>query len=425
MIVSAPASGQGKTTVTLGLLTALRRRGVQVVSAKSGPDYIDPAFHAAATGAPCINLDSWAMSLQSIQSRAPSGEVLVIEGAMGLLDAAVGAAPGGPGSTQAVAEALELPVILVVDVARMGQSVVAVVDGFNRAGPRPLAGVVLNRLGSARHAEMVRHAVEPVAPVLGLLPRREDLSMPSRHLGLVQAVEHPDLRAFLNRAADWIEEGCDLDRILRTATPVTRSTNLVACCRPLGQRIAVACDEAFAFAYPHMLADWRSQGAEVLPFSPLADEPPPAGADAVFLPGGYPELHAGKLSGAHAFLAGLAYVAGRGGLIYGECGGYMVLGQGLVDAGGQRHAMAGLLPLETSFAERKRHLGYRELGAADGPLEGQYRGHEFHYASTIKADGTPLFQVKDAAGTKLPPTGLISGRVMGSFAHIIEGRSAT
>ena len=351
--------------------------------------------------------------------------MLIVEGAMGLLDAASGAAPGGPGSTQAVADALDLQVVLVIDAARMGQSVAAIVDGFNRAGPRPLAGVILNQVGSARHAQMLRDAVTPLAPVLGVLPRRPDLDTPSRHLGLVQAAERADLETFLDRAADWVAEGCDLDAVQSHAATVRVGDTLATGLAPLGQRIAVAQDAAFGFTYTHVLQDWQKAGAEILPFSPLADESPVLDADAVFLPGGYPELHAGRLAAATRFHAGLQAAARRGSMTYGECGGYMVLGQGLVDADGTRHAMAGLLALETSFAERARHLGYRKLRAPDGPLVGHYRGHEFHYATTLRADGPALFEAKDAENTLLAPMGLMQGKVMGSFGQLIGPEPGT
>ena len=191
---------------------------------------------------------------------------------------------------------------------------------------------------------------------------------------------------------------------------------------PLGQRIAVADDAAFSFAYPHLLAGWRRAGAEIVPFSPLADEAPDGDADAVFLPGGYPELQAGRLAANRRFLEGLQAAAAGGAVIYGECGGYMVLGRGLIDADGTRHRMAGLLPLETSFAARKLHLGYREAKAAPGaPWTGTLRGHEFHYATVI-AEGLaePLFLVRRSGATDFAPSGLRVGTVMGSFIHIVD-----
>lgn len=418
--IAAASSGSGKTTLTLGLLRALQRRGVDVCSAKSGPDYIDPAFHAAATGRACLTLDGWAAAPEQLRGRAASadGEILVVEGAMGLLDGAAGADPGGPGSVQHLADVLGIPVVLVIDAARMAQSVVAIAEGFAARSGR-IAGVIFNRAGSARHAAMLRSAMPPDIPVLGCLPNDAALAMPSRHLGLVQAAEREDLEVFLELAADAVEANCDIGSIISRALPIPKNGDLRRLI-PLGQRIAVACDLAFGFAYHHQLTDWQARGAEILPFSPLADEAPAPRADAIFLPGGYPELHAGKLAAGSCFQGGLRAASASGALIYGECGGYMVLGEGLVDAEGQRHAMAGLLPLETSFADRRRHLGYRRLLPRAGPWQCALKGHEFHYCSTVRADGPPLFDTADATGTDVGPMGLVHGSVMGSFAHIIE-----
>ena len=425
LVISAPASGTGKTTVTLGLLRAMRLRGLNPVSAKSGPDYIDPAFHEAATGAPCVTLDAWAMSPAQIRARAlrRMDSHLIVEGAMGLFDGAPELEdPLGTGSTADAAAALDLPVVLVMDVSRMGQGAAAIAEGV--AAFREdihVAGVVLNRLGSPRHEAVVRAAVETVLPVLGALPRREDLELPSRHLGLVQAGERADLEAFIDRAAVWVEAGCDIDAILADAGHLHRPVDPPAHMEPLGQRVAVARDLAFGFAYPHMLDDWRSLGAEVSFFSPLADEGPAEEANAVFLPGGYPELHAARLAEAEGFRRGMERAVAAGALIYGECGGYMVLGDGLVDDAGVRHRMLGLVRLESSFARRNRQLGYRALTMLGGlPWSGVLRGHEFHYATTLRAEGEPLFIAHDAEGTDLGDYGLKHGRVMGSFAHVID-----
>jgi cobyrinic acid a,c-diamide synthase len=426
LVISAPASGSGKTSVTLGLLAALRRRGLDPVSAKAGPDYLDPAFHEAATGRPCMTLDAWAMSPGQLRARAmrQAGSHLVIEGAMGLFDGAPEPEhPLGTGSTADVAAALGLPVMLVMDVSRMGQGAAAVAAGI--AGFREdvhVAGVILNRLGSARHEAVVRAAVETILPVLGALPRRDDLALPSRHLGLVQAGEQGDLAAFIERASRWVEAGCDIEAILADAALLHGPVDPPAHMEPLGQRIAVARDVAFGFAYPHLIDDWQALGAEVSFFSPLAGEGPRQGVDAVFLPGGYPELHAAALSASEGFRKGMERAARRGALIYGECGGYMVLGDGLVDGEGRRHRMLGMLRLETSFANRHRHLGYRELSPLGGlPWRGVLRGHEFHYATTLRAEGEPLFLAHDAEGEDLGEYGLRQGRVMGSFAHVIDG----
>ena len=423
LVVSAPSSGAGKTTVTLGLLRALRRRGIEVISAKTGPDYIDPAFHAAATGHPCLTLDPWCADAAQLRARAVGkGDLLIVEGAMGLFDGAPDpASPLGRGSTADAAAALNLPVILVIEAAKTAQTIAAIVSGLAgfRADVR-IAGVILNRIGSSRHEAMIRSAVETVAPVLGAIPRSDALATPSRHLGLVQAQEHGDLDRFIDTAADTVKTHCDLDALIALATPVARGTSPIRL-RPLAQRIAVAQDVAFGFTYPHMLADWRAQGAEIHPFSPLANEAPDDHADAVFLPGGYPELHAATLAAATRFTTGMRSACDRGATIHGECGGYMVLGQGLIDASGARHPMLGLLGVETSFAARKLHLGYRTM-TASAPLQWghAFRGHEFHYATILQEQGDPLFILHDSMGTALSMAGLRDGPITGTFAHIVE-----
>ncbi len=434
LIIAAPASASGKTTVTLAALRSLARRGVAVGAAKIGPDYIDPAFHAVACGRACINLDPWAMRRQTIATltAALSKEttLTIVEGVMGLFDG-TGVPPRlDAGSTADLAALMQWPVVLVMDVRGQAATAGAVLAGLARhRADAAVAGVIFNRTGGPRHQATLRAAAAAAVPeieVLGCLPRLDELSLPERHLGLVLAAEHPALTAYLDGAADLLETHVDtvaLERLARPACPLAADPAGPQL-PPLGQRIAVARDRAFAFAYDSVLTGWREAGAEVSEFSPLADEPPPVDADAVYLPGGYPELHAGRLAANDRFLAGL-HTAARGAAIYGECGGYMVLGEGLVDAGGTRHAMAGLLPLETTFAERRLHLGYRQVTvAADGPWGGSgsgYRGHEFHYASVVReGPGQPLFQCADAAGAALGPGGLCRGRVAGSFVHLID-----
>lgn len=433
VIIAAPASGSGKTVFTLGLLRHLVRSGVKVASAKAGPDYIDPAFHAAATGRPCLNLDIWAMRPATLAAAVGSlsldADLVVCEGVMGLFDGATATA----GSTADLALATGWPVVMVIDVRAQGASAAAVLGGFARHRPGvDVAGVVFNRVGSPRHAEQIRDACRdavPNVPILGFLPRAGDLALPERHLGLVQAGEHAGLSAFLDKAAALIAEHVDWRAIAQIAKPAKATGTSPRPLKPFGQRIAVARDNAFAFAYPLTLEGWRTAGAEPTFFSPLTDEAPPSTADAVYLPGGYPELYAGKLAGNENFLGGLRAAADRGAAIVGECGGYMVLGKGLVDANGKRHAMAGLLPVETSFAKPKLHLGYRAATlVADGPLGeagDDFRGHEFHYAETVsEGPGTALFRCRDATGKDIGTTGLVAGNVAGSFVHLIDRADA-
>ncbi len=431
LILAAPASASGKTTLTLALLRHFRRGGMAIASAKAGPDYIDPAFQGAASGSPCLNLDAWAMRRETIAALVASLErraaLVLCEGAMGLFD---GAGRSGSGSTGDLAALTGWPVVLVVDVAGQAGSAAALLRGFISHRPDvPVVGVIFNRVGGPRHAAMLENSVRTALPdltILGQVPRHAELALPERHLGLVQAAEHPDLDGFLDRAASRVSAAVDLDRLTRLARSSSLAALPAALPVPLlGRRIAVARDVAFAFAYPAMLEGWRSAGAELTLFSPLADEAPAPDADAVFLPGGYPELHAGTLAGNRRFLAGLAAAAAREATIYGECGGYMVLGSGLVDASGARHAMAGLLPLETSFAERRRQLGYRRARLLSaGPLGktgASFRGHEYHYATILdEGGGAPLFATADADGNDLGAAGRVKGRVMGSFLHLVD-----
>ncbi len=430
-IVAAPASGCGKTTVTIGLLRAFAERGLAVSSFKVGPDYIDPAFHAAASGRPCRNLDSWAMGdatlRRSLAAAAEDCEMVVGEGVMGLFDGA----GDGTGSTADIAAITGLPIILVVDAGAQAASAAAVVHGFaSFRDDVTVAGVIFNRVSSEGHARAIADACDERRPhILGFLPSAPDIAMPERHLGLVQSREHAGLEDMIARAGALVAAHIDLDLLNEIARPVrAENAGAASSLAVVGQRIAVADDEAFAFAYPHVLEGWRAAGAEVATFSPLGDEAPPADADAVYLPGGYPELHAGRLATMRKFLDGLRAAAARKAVIYGECGGYMVLGEGLIDGDGNRHAMAGLLPVVTSFAEPRIHFGYRRAELIEhGPLGkagARYRAHEFHFASiTEQGEAPTLFACSDALGSKLGAAGQRRGSVMGSFIHLIDAET--
>lgn len=420
LILAAPKSGSGKTLVTLGLIRALRNKGLKVASAKVGPDYIDGRFHEAASGRPCINLDLWAMGAETCRRRladlAIGQDLVIIEGVMGLIDGP----EGQKGSTADLAEALDLPVIMVADTTGQAQSLAASMLGYRTYRPTlNMAGAILNKIASDRHERMLLdNWAWTGLPLLGQLRQSDSHQWPSRHLGLVQAQEIQKLEEFIESAASGVARETFLDKIIESAGDISNHFTTPSRLPPLGQRIAVAHDTAFAFVYPHVLQDWRAQGSEVVLFSPLANEAPDQAADALFLPGGYPELHAGQLAANTTFLDGLR---GHTGLIYGECGGYMVLGEALIDAKGVSHAMSGLLPLTTSFATRKLHLGYRQLQPLNAPWAQSLRGHEFHY-STIAAQGggEPLFAVKDAAGTDLGSQGQRISKVMGSYNHVIS-----
>jgi cobyrinic acid a,c-diamide synthase len=432
LILAAPRSGGGKTTVSLGLLAAFTAAGLRVQPFKCGPDYIDPAFHSAAAGRPSFNLDSWAMRrgtvMQLIAGQAAGADLALCEGVMGLFDGVATPGAWGTGATADLAAATGWPVVLVLDVSGQAQTVAAVALGCATLRPElRIAGVILNRVGSERHRKLAAGALEKAGfKLLGALPRRDEISLPERHLGLVQAGETEGLQAKLSAIGAFVAEHVDLAAIralARESLDQENTTNISAI-HPPAQRIALAKDEAFSFMYPHLLAAWRAAGAELAPFSPLADERPDPSAGAVWLPGGYPELHAGKIAAASTFLNGLRKAASTGAVVHGECGGFMVLGDGLTDASGARHAMAGLLALETSYAKRKLHLGYRQATLAADCAIGQrgdlVRGHEFHYSSVISLADQPLAAITDAEGTPQPERGARRGSVSGSFFHFVD-----
>ena len=432
LIIAATSSGSGKTTVTLALLALLKRRGVAVASCKVGPDYIDPQFHARATGRPCFNLDSWAMRPATlahlVQQATRDADLLIVEGVMGLFDGAPSDAALAPGSTAEIAARTRLLVVLVLRAKGIGATAAALLQGLKRHHRDvQVAGVIFNEVGGERHrAVLAQAAARADLPVLGFLPAFDDIELPSRHLGLVQAREHDSFDRYLDRLCAHFAPYLEIDALRALATvPSIGQAEPARAIPPLGQRIAVADDVAFGFSYAATLLGWRAAGAEVVPFSPLADQAPDRTADAIYLPGGYPELHAGKLAANSAFMDGLRQAARDGTAIYGECGGYMTLGEILIDAGGERHAMAGLLPLVTSFAARKLQLGYRQgTLLADGPMGkagSTFRGHEFHYATVIsEGPGESLFDVADAACRNLGRHGRRQGSVAGSFLHLID-----
>ncbi len=431
LLISAPSSGTGKTTVMLGLLRALADDSLVVQPFKSGPDYIDPAFHQAAAGRSSFNLDTWAMDgtlIDAISRQSAGADICVAEGSMGLYDGVATRGQSGFGSSAETAQRMGWPVVLVLDVGGQAQSAAASALGFQAYAPDlPFAGVILNRVASPRHERLIRLGMERAGiPVLGALPRRGDLTLPERHLGLIQAVEHPDLNAAITTYAAFLRDNVDL-AALREAATATAAANDAPLPKPPAQRIALARDAAFSFTYPHLLKGWRDAGAEIMPFSPLADEGPDQDADIVWLPGGYPELHAGKLAAAGIFLDGLRKHAETR-PVHGECGGYMTMGEALVDQEGVRHQMAGLLGLVTSYEKRRFHLGYRRA-LLDQPMPGwdtgtALRGHEFHYSTILDQPDQPLAQVADADGNPVAETGSRRGHATGTFFHLITAEGA-
>ncbi|AWB50868.1 cobyrinic acid a,c-diamide synthase (plasmid) [Gemmobacter aquarius] len=434
LLISAAASGSGKTTVTLGLIAALRAQGVAVQPFKCGPDYIDPAFHSAAAGRASVNLDSWAMTpdrIGALAQVAMGADLVIAEGAMGLFDGVARPGETGTGASADIAAVLGWPVIAVIDCSGQAQTAAAVALGLARyRADVPVAGVILNRIASPRHEALVRAGFASAGiPVLGALPRKAGVALPERHLGLVQAEELPRLTGILAEMGAFVAAHCDLSAIRAQAGGQLRAAS-APCVPPPGDRVALARDAAFSFVYPHLLADWRAGGATILPFSPLQDEGPDPTATVCWLPGGYPELHAGRLAAAAGFRAGLTEFA-RTRPVHGECGGYMALGAGLVAADGTRHQMAGLLGLETSFAKRRMHLGYRlarpRLALPGFAVGMALRGHEFHYATILSQPDAALADVVDATGAAVAETGSFrateGATVSGTFFHLIAPAS--
>ena len=415
LVISAPRSGSGKTIITLGILRALKNRGIPISSAKSGPDYIDPGFHTFSSGSECYNLDAWAMGEARLKNIVSRKDNLIIEGAMGLFD---GAPPNAKGSTAHLAKLLNFPIVLIIDSSRTGQSIAALAKGFLTYDKNLLIkGIILNNVGSANHENILRHSLSQLdCPIIGSVYRNPELSLPSRHLGLVQAAENQNLNQFINNAARIIENSVDLDTLLRIGTKVPNFKSSWQL-QPPAQRIAIASDAAFSFTYPHIIEDWHRNGAEIKTFSPLSDQGP-EDCDLVFLPGGYPELYAGKLSSSENFIRKMKTAPN----VYGECGGYMVMGNGLIDDQGHLHRMLGLLDLETSFQNKQLHLGYKDVIGKAGPFIGSYAAHEFHYANTTKANGQTLFSVGNSKGEKQPDAGLFTDKASGSFLHVIDKR---
>jgi cobyrinic acid a,c-diamide synthase len=366
VLVSAIASGQGKTTVTAALARKLKRQGLQVRVFKTGPDFLDPMVLQRAAGTPVHTLDLWMVGLDRCRAllaqAATEADVILIEGVMGLYD-------GTPSSAD-LARAFGVPVLAVLDASAMAQTAGALVLGLRDYGPVDLAGVIANRVGSARHAQMVAEAMRDV-PLLGSLARQQQ-SLPERHLGLVQPEEVDAIDSVLDQLADQLT----LDvQALDALQPVQLASEALPSLPPLlrGKTIAIARDAAFAFLYPANLDCLRQLGAELAFFSPLADQPVPAQADAVYLPGGYPELHAQALSEARQWRDSICSVQLP---ILAECGGMMALADSLTDIDGVAWPMAGLLPGQVLMQKRLAALGSQAWRMPQGEL----RGHAFHYS---------------------------------------------
>ncbi|MGE5620015.1 MAG: cobyrinate a,c-diamide synthase [Sphingomonadaceae bacterium] len=402
LVIGGTSSGVGKTTLSAGLMAALRSRGLRVQPFKVGPDYIDPSYHQAAAGAPSRNLDSWMVpegALMELFPRACEGaDVAVVEGVMGVFDGFGGRDDAG--STAEIAKLLNAPVLLTMNVGKMARSAGAMALGYARFDPAlRVAGFLLNGVASEGHYQMAREAIEGcgAGPVLGYLPRVPDLQLPERHLGLVPTAERSLPEGFLERLVGLIETHVDVERVLEIARSAASAQRPEAGTQapapgtlfprepvPPKATIALAADEAFNFYYQDNLDLLRAHGARLLPFSPLRDQAIPPEADALYLGGGFPEMHAGRLSAGRPMLESIRRAAQAGMPIYAECGGLMYLTQGIVDADGGRHPMVGLLPGWCTMEGSRLQMGYVEVASLRptplGPAGTRARGHEFHWS---------------------------------------------
>ncbi|WFS62206.1 cobyrinate a,c-diamide synthase [Pseudodesulfovibrio thermohalotolerans] len=437
-VIAGTHSGCGKTSISLGLMASLARRGVRVQPFKSGPDFIDPGHHSLACAldgapVPSHNLDGWmldeAVNFDIFNRYAADSDVAIIEGGMGLFDGISGT--GEAGSTAQLAKILGLPVILVVDARSMARSAAALVAGYADFDPEvTIAGVIFNRVGSASHAELLREAMTlvPDVPVLGVLGRDESIATPSRHLGLVTPEQDaPDLSRY-QRLADWVETGLDPDALL------ARLPDIVAVppFEPVPQlprvTIGLARDNAFCFYYEENLRLLREAGARLVEFSPLADARLPEHLDGLYLGGGYPELYAFELGQNTRMRRDIKEFCESGRPVYAECGGFMLLMNDIVTGRG-RYAMTGVYPVRAEMNERFRALGYREIATREatvlGPAGIVARGHEFHYSS-LQEDGAsdslrPVYSMSGRKGPIDAPEGFVTQNTLGSYVHLHFG----
>ena len=427
LTISAPSSGTGKTTFTLGLLRAFKNKGFNVQSFKNGPDYIDPTFHKIASGKKSFNLDTWSMTEEKIKNTicmASDSDLIINEGSMGLYDGVSNRGAAGFGATSEIAIKFGWPVILIIDVSGQAQSSAATALGFIKYKKIPFAGVILNNVASTRHERLIKSGMKKHRiSVLGSIPRQKEFSMPERHLGLVQAKEQDNLEEKIESFANLIEKNTELVKIHSLAKNKTFLKTDEIKLLPPGQRIAIAEDRAFSFIYPHIIESWRSQGSEIFPFSPLNNEVPQKNADFIWLPGGYPELHLETISNADKTKKNLRKLAQKV-RVHGECGGYMVLGKAIIDQKGRGHKMFNLLNLVTSFEKKKLHLGYRlaKLKDMNNKIHNSriLRGHEFHYSTTIEQKDEELYDVFDSSNNKVEETGSYKNKVSGTFFHFLS-----
>lgn len=435
MIIAGTHSGCGKTTVTLGILAALKKKGIVVQPFKAGPDFIDTGLHRMACGRTSRNLDLWMCGDDYVQAcfqrHAAAADVSVVEGVMGLYD----------GGTAGLASVLGLSVVLVVDGYGMAESAGAVVEGFRSFGRGAvnIAGVIFNRVASSNHFNRLKEGVKDI-PVFGFLPRDLHFQIPQRHLGLITAEEDPLTLENLDRLADTIISNIDIDAMLSLGCRMNgltiggdASSLQAAPHTPRFCRVAVAYDKAFCFYYEDNLDLLREAGAEIIRFSPLADAAIPEGTDVVYIGGGYPELYAETLSQNRSMLASVRDWAEASNTMYAECGGMMYLSAGLYDQDNRYFPMAGVFPFRTKMRQGRSRIGYREIVLKnDGILGmkcGSFRGHEFHYseiagdlpAPSIAPNIELNYKITDRVGTALPDEGYQHKNTLASYIHLHFG----
>ncbi len=407
LMIAGTHSGVGKTTITTAVMAALTKSGYKVQPFKVGPDYIDPSYHNIATGSISRNLDTWMLGEHTVQKlflrSAVQSDIAVIEGVMGLFDGASGVSDSG--SSAQVAKLLHCPVILVVDVKSMARSAAAVVLGFQKLDPLVrIAGVILNRIGSDRHLQLVREAIETSCdiPVIGFIRKQADLALPSRHLGLVPTVEGGDLSARIGALADIIAEGMNYDLladIAKGAGDIQAQADLSF--KSAGQakvRVAIARDEAFSFYYQDGLAVLESYDVELVPFSPLHDHRLPEDIHGIYIGGGFPEVFAAQLAKNRSILDEIGKYSRENMPVYAECGGLMYLTEAVRDFKGQEYPMAGIVPAKCLMEQKLVGMGYVTAeNLTDnllGPQGFTYRGHEFHYSRLVPTGSDFSYAVK-------------------------------
>jgi cobyrinic acid a,c-diamide synthase len=434
IVIAATSSGSGKTTVALGLMAALVRRGLTVAPFKVGPDFIDPGHHGRITGRPSRNLDGWMLSraynAACFSRHTGDADIAVVEGVMGLFDGYDGKSEAG--STAQMAKWLGLPVLLVVDAGAMARSAAALVRGFERFDPDlGFAGVLFNKVGSDRHLDYLTEALagHVAMPCLGGVTRDSAIAIPERHLGLVTDTDHPLTGDAADQLATLMESSLNLDAVL-DALPVIDVPSGGAPLDTDGKpavRIGVARDNAFCFYYPDNLDLLRQYGAEPVAFSPISDPALPENVHGLYLGGGYPELFAEALSGNRSLCREIRNKSDAGMPIYGECGGFMYLCREIVDGGGKAHAMTGCFPFSTRMRSRRKALGYRDVTLSDDtPLGGRgrrLRGHEFHYSEleSVPPSFRRVYEVAARAGQPVATEGFLRGKTLGSYMHLHFG----